>query len=90
MKIKVEFELTPKEFRDSLGLPEVSEIQSKAIAMVKSRMGKDLKGVNVPAIVEGLLSQGMTTSRQVQQLFASLLSRAEVEETPTAAKKKRE
>lgn len=90
MKIKVEFELTPKEFRDSLGLPEVSEIQSKAISMVKSRMGKELKDINVPAIVEGMLSQGMTTSRQVQQLFASLLSRAEVEESPGKAKKKKQ
>lgn len=74
MKIKLEFELTPQEFRESLGMPDVAGIQTKAIEMMKSRMTKDLKGVDMPGIVEGWLSQGLSTSRQMQQLFTSLVS----------------
>ena len=76
MKIKVEFDLTPEEFRSSLGLPDIAGLQEKALAALQSRMATDLKDVNVPEIVEHWFSQGLTTSRQVQKLFTSVLSGA--------------
>ena len=32
MKITVEFELTPQEFRESLGLPNISKLQDEALS----------------------------------------------------------
>lgn len=84
MKIKLEFDLTPEEFRSSLGLPDISGLQEKALAALQSRMATDLKDVNVPEIVEHWFSQGLATSRQMQKLFTSVLSGAV--ESATAGK----
>ena len=74
MKIKLEFDLTPREFRESLGLPDISGLQEKALSALQSRITTDLKDVNIPEIVETWLGQGLATSRQIQKLFSSAIS----------------
>ena len=76
MKIKVEFDLTPKEFRESLGLPEISGLQDQAIAAFQSRMGTELKDIDVPSMVEKWFSQGLATSQQLQELLKSAMTGA--------------
>ncbi len=74
MKIRVEFELTPEEFRESLGLPNISGLQDEALSMLKDRIGSDLDDIDVNKIVSSWLSQGIEASRKVQELFASAAS----------------
>lgn len=74
MKIKLEFDLTPQEFRESLGLPDITGLQKKAIGALQSRFVADVKDVDVPGLVEKWLSQGITTSRQIQGLFGAALA----------------
>ncbi len=73
MKIKLEFDLTPKEFRDSLGLPDVAGLQEKAIKALQSRVASGVKDVNMGEVVESWVSQGLATSRQLQGLFTSAM-----------------
>ncbi len=87
MKIKLEFDLTPKEFRESLGMPDVSALQNKAIELMKSSMPKDMKAVDMPKIVEGWMSQGLSTSRQMQQMFTSFIG-GQADKPAAASKKK--
>ncbi len=74
MKVKLEFEMTPKEFRESLGLPDVAGLQEKVIKGLQSRITSDAKDINVSKLVEGWLTQGISTSRQIQGLFGAVMS----------------
>lgn len=71
MKIKLEFDLTPKEFRDSLGMPDVAGLQTKAVKALQDKIASGVKDVNVTALVEGWMTQGLATSKQLQGLFSS-------------------
>ena len=71
MKIKVEFDLTPEEFRESIGLPNVAGLQEKVVKAMSDRITNGVKDINVPALLEGWLTQGIATSRQLQNIFSS-------------------
>jgi hypothetical protein len=93
MKIRVEFELTPQEFRESLGLPNISALQDEALAMLKDRITSDVENIDVAHIIESWFSQGIAVSRKVQELFASAAASIldgesdEVEPSTTTKKK---
>ncbi|MEO1035806.1 MAG: DUF6489 family protein [Pseudomonadota bacterium] len=74
MKIKIEFDLTPEEFRESIGLPNVAALQEKVVQAMSDRIASGVKDINVPALVEGWLTQGIATSRQLQSIFSSAVS----------------
>ncbi len=73
MKIKLEFDLTPKEFRESLGLPDVAGLQGKALKALQEKVTSGVKDVNMTRVVEGWVSQGLATSKQIQGLFSSAM-----------------
>ena len=71
MKIKVEFDLTPEEFRASLGLPDIAALQDEAVTMLKSKLSTNIEDIDVVGIVETMLGQGIAVSRKVQELIAA-------------------
>ena len=71
MKIKIEFDLTPQEFRESLGLPDIAGLQDEAVSFLKSRISTDLDNVDLATVVEAWFSQGIAASRKVQEILAS-------------------
>ena len=92
MKIKVEFELTPQEFRESLGLPNISALQDEALAMLKDRITSDVENIDLAEIIESWFSQGIAASRKVQELLTSAASSildGESGDADTPTKKKR-
>ena len=74
MKIRVEFELTPQEFRESLGLPNISGLQDEALSMLKDRIGSDIDEIDLNTVVASWFSHGIEASRKVQELFATAAS----------------
>ncbi|MEM1262133.1 MAG: hypothetical protein AAGH76_07035 [Pseudomonadota bacterium] len=74
MKIKIEFDLTPSEFRESIGLPNVAGLQDKVVKAMSDRITNGVKDINVPNLVEGWLTQGLATSRQLQSIFSNAVS----------------
>lgn len=93
MKIKVEFELTPQEFRETLGLPNISALQDEALAMLKDRITSDVENIDLAEIIESWFTQGIAASRKVQELVVSAASSILVGESDdadaSASKKKR-
>ena len=90
MKIKVEFELTPQEFRESLGLPNISALQDEALAMLRDRITSNVENLDLAEIVESWFSQGIAASRKVQELLVSAASSildGESDDTATSTKK---
>jgi hypothetical protein len=71
MKIKVEFDLTPEEFRSSLGLPDIAGLQDEALSMLKSKLSTNIEDIDVVGIIETMLGQGIAVSRKVQDIIAS-------------------
>lgn len=90
MKIKVEFELTPQEFRESLGLPNISALQDEALAMLRDRITTNVENLDLAEIVESWFSQGIAASRKVQEILVSAASSVldgESDDTTTSTKK---
>lgn len=91
MKIKVEFELTPQEFRETLGLPNISALQDETLAMLRDRITNDVENIDVAHIIESWFSQGIAASRKVQELVVSAASSildGEEDDAATSKKKK--
>lgn len=76
MKIKLEFDLTPKEFRDSLGLPDVSGLQKKAVDALQKRVENDIKNFDATKLFNAWVSQGLETSAQVQRFLGKAVGTA--------------
>lgn len=76
MKIKIEFDLTPKEFRDSLGLPDVSGLQKKAVDALQKRIESDIKNFDATKLFNAWVSQGLETSAQVQRFLGKAVGTA--------------
>ena len=90
MKIKVEFELTPQEFRETLGLPNISALQDETLAMLRDRITSDVENIDVAHIIESWFSQGIAASRKVQELVVSAASSIlDGEESDAATSKKK-
>ena len=90
MKIKVEFELTPQEFRETLGLPNISALQDETLAMLRDRITSDVENIDVAHIIESWFSQGIAASRKVQELVVSAASSIlDGEENDAATSKKK-
>jgi hypothetical protein len=92
MKIKVEFELTPQEFRETLGLPNISALQDETLAMLRDRITSDVENIDVANIIESWFTQGIAASRKVQELVVSAASSildGESDDEDASPKKKR-
>ena len=92
MKITVEFEITPAEFRETLGLPNISALQDEALAMLKDRITNDVENIDLAKIIESGFSQGIAVSRKVQELLlaaASSILDGEADDAAAPPKKKK-
>lgn len=89
MKINVEFDLTPDEFRRSLGLPDVEAFQKDLLDRIHKQMESGVEGydpmslmqpfLQQPGLGQGLsqgLSQGLANFGTYQQMMLDMLSNA--------------
>ncbi|HSP30498.1 MAG TPA: hypothetical protein VLO13_00535 [Halomonas sp.] len=85
MKINVEFELTPDEFRQSLGLPDVEAFQKNLLENIQHQMESGVEGydpmslmrpfLQQPMMQQGL-SQGLANFGTYQQMMLDMLRKA--------------
>ncbi|WP_275287910.1 DUF6489 family protein [Halomonas elongata] len=100
MKINVEFDLTPDEFRRALGLPDVEAFQQDLLERIQKQMESGVEGYDPmslmqPFLQQPLFQQGMANFGNYQQMMMDMLSRAASgagqgkgdapDETPTGA-----
>ncbi len=74
MKINVTFDLTPEEFRQAMGLPDVQEFQQEFFKLMLEKMQKGEDGLDNMALYQSMLQGGMNSATQFQNLFFSLLA----------------
>ncbi len=85
MKINVEFDLTPDEFRQSLGLPDVEAFQQSLLENIQRQMESGVDGydpmnlmrpfLQQPMMQQGL-SQGLANFGTYQQMMLDMLRKA--------------
>jgi hypothetical protein len=85
MKIKIEFDLTPQEFRQSVGLPDIAGLQDEALSLLQSRLGDDIGKIEMSSLVENWFTQGLAASRKVQEMFTAAVAEVLDAETQTSA-----
>lgn len=89
MKINVEFDLTPEEFRRSLGLPDVEAFQKELLERIQKQMESGVEGYDPMSLMQpflqqqglgqGLtqgLSQGLASFGTYQQMMLDMLKSA--------------
>src|SRR5690554_3586352 len=57
MKINVEFDLTPQEFRQAMGLPDVEAFQSTLMARIQEHMEAGAEGYDPMSLMQTFLQQ---------------------------------
>ncbi|RUR34041.1 hypothetical protein ELY33_02100 [Vreelandella andesensis] len=85
MKINVEFDLTPDEFRQSLGLPDVEAFQQSLLENIQRQMESGVDGydpmslmrpfMQQPMMQQGV-SQGLANFGTYQQMMLDMLRKA--------------
>ncbi|MCC5881101.1 MAG: hypothetical protein JJU25_00490 [Halomonas sp.] len=60
MKINVEFDLTPDEFRRALGLPDVEAFQKELMNRIQKQMESGVEGYDPMSLMKPFLQQGFT------------------------------
>ena len=71
MKINVEFDLTPAEFRQSLGLPDVEAFQHDLMARIQQQMEAGVEGYDPWSLMQPFLQQGNLRRGEGARLLAS-------------------
>lgn len=88
MKINVEFDLTPEEFRRAMGLPDVQVFQQELLSQIRQQMESGVEGYDPmnlmkPFLQQGFsqemsqgLSQGLANFGSYQQMMFDMLRQA--------------
>lgn len=92
MKINVEFDLTPAEFRQSMGLPDVETLQRDLMSRIQQQMEAGAEGYDpwslmqlfiqpgsaqgVPQGMQQSLNQGLANFGNYQQMMMDMLRQA--------------
>ncbi|MBB3190831.1 hypothetical protein [Halomonas cerina] len=81
MKINVEFDLTPDEFRQALGLPNVEAFQQELLGRIQQQMESGVEGYDPmslmrPFLQQPMMQQGLASFGNYQQMMLDMLSKA--------------
>jgi hypothetical protein len=74
MKINIEFDMTPEELRQAMGLPDVQEFQSEVMKGMMEKMMSGEEGYDAVSLFKPMMSENMKSVDQVQKTFMDLMS----------------
>lgn len=73
MKIKVEFDLTPEEFRSAMGWPDVKDLQKEMVDDIKEKMTSGVEGYDAMSMMKPFLSQSAVSMEGFQKSITSMM-----------------
>ncbi|MCK2042986.1 hypothetical protein KZO83_09790 [Chromohalobacter sp. TMW 2.2308] len=95
MKVHVEFDLTPQELRQAMGLPDVEVFQQELMAHIRQQMEAGVEGYDPWSLMQPFLQQGMAQGvasfGHYQQMLMDMLRQADTQsdgETHNSKRKK--
>ncbi len=69
MKVNVTFDMTPEEFRQLLGLPDVKQFQQELFEQMMERMKAGEEGYDPMSLYKPMFSQSMDTMNRFQKMM---------------------
>ncbi|SFH64044.1 DUF6489 family protein [Modicisalibacter xianhensis] len=80
MKIHVEFDLTPTEFRQAMGLPDVESFQRELMSRIQQQMEAGVEGYDPWSLMQPFMQQGLTQGMasfgNYQQMMLDMMRKA--------------
>lgn len=73
MKISIDVDLTPDEFRKTLGLPDISELQKEVVEQFRKQMAEGAEGYDPMSLMKPYLSSGMNSMEAMQKSFFNMM-----------------
>lgn len=74
MKINIEFDMTPEEFRVAMGLPDVAELQSQLMASMIKKIELGEEGYDPFTLLKPFLDSSLVTAETLQKNFFGLFA----------------
>jgi hypothetical protein len=74
MKISVDVDLTPEEFRRTLGLPDVSEIQKEMVEQFRQQMLNGADGYDALSLMQPYLNSGLNSMEAMHKAFFGMMT----------------
>jgi len=74
MKINVTFDMTPDEFRQVLGLPDVQTLQQEIFNQMVEKMQAGEEGYDPLSLYQPMMKEGMNAMGQFQEMMFSMMS----------------
>ena len=74
MKISIDIDLTPEEFRRTLGLPDVTELQREVVEQFRKQMAAGAEGYDPLTLMQPYLSSGLNSMEAMQKSFFNMMT----------------
>lgn len=81
MKINVTFDMTPDEFRQVLGLPDVQTLQQEIFNQMVEKMQAGEEGYDPLSLYQPMMKEGMNAMGQFQEMMFSMMSGTKSDKT---------
>lgn len=80
MKINVEFDLTPAEFRQAMGLPDIEGFQRELMSRIQQQMEAGVEGYDPWSLMQPFMQQGLNQGfanfGNYQQMMLDMMRKA--------------
>lgn len=74
MKVKIEVDATPEEFRRFLGMPDVTELQQELMTKFRENIEAGMEGYDPMRLMAPMLPENLRTLEAMQRAFWSAAS----------------
>ncbi|SEI56321.1 hypothetical protein SAMN05421831_104111 [Allopseudospirillum japonicum] len=74
MKLNVEVDMTPEEFRRAMGLPDVHLFQQELMQKIREQMEAGVDGYDPLSLFKPFITQGFDSLESYQKLMMQVLS----------------
>lgn len=74
MKVNIELDMTPEEFRKAMGLPDVQPFQEELMNKIREQMEAGVEGYDPLSLFSPFISQGFDSVSSYQKMMMDLMS----------------
>ena len=74
MKVNIELEMTPDEFRKAMGLPDVQPFQEELMRKIREQMEAGVDGYDPVSLLKPFVSQSFDSVSSYQKMMMDLVS----------------
>ena len=73
MKINIEMDITPSEFRELMGWPDVQGFQSELFDQIREKMNAGAEGYDPQSLLQPFLTQSFGAMESFQKTMGSMM-----------------